>query len=167
MSAVEFPSEPSHVIFAAHPVRRVAWRPNHDTEIAVVSTQAGISDIAQPADRNHEPGPTDSSEEPAMEAESRLEVWDVRRSYVAKYILGLATRFVAAGAATDIAWADGSQGQALQACYSVGAFVQFDMRHHHRPLDIVPRQAMSWGGPGELAVATDRWVVGEIPFDDM
>jgi WD repeat-containing protein 24 len=167
MSTVELPNDPHHIIFAPHPVRRIAWRPNHDTEIAVVSTRSGISDVASPCDRKCETVTADSNDGMTDEDESRLEIWDVRRSYVAKYTLGQAARFGANGAASDILWADGSHGQALQACYSNGAFIQIDTQHHRRPLDFVPRQALCWGNKGELVAAIDRWVVGEVPFDDM
>ncbi len=167
MSAVELPNDPYHIIYAPHPVRRIAWRPDHDTEIAVVSTRSGLSDVASPSPSDRRSDITDSTAEIVHEDESRLEIWDVRRSYVAKYILGQAARFGPTGAASDILWADGSHGQALQACYASGAFVQFDTRHHRRPLDYVPRQALCWGNKGELVAAVDRWVVGEVPFDDM
>jgi hypothetical protein len=163
MTAVEMPTYPYHTIHTPHPVRRLAWRPGHDTEIAVVSipttAPTGGSSTPMQETKNLE---DDTS--PAQTDESRLEVWDVRRGHVAKYILGKASRFGETGAVTDLIWPD---GDAIQTCYSNGAIAQHDIRSHIRPLDHIPRQAIGWSPQGELTVALDRWVVGEIPFDDM
>ncbi len=161
MSAVELPNEPQHIVFPSHPVHRLAWRPGHETEIAVISIRAGMGTAGTGQLTE------DAANEDSTEAESRVEVWDVRRSYIAKYVLGQAARYGNLGAVTDVLWADCTQGGALQACYSGGTFAQMDMRLHRRPLDDVPRQALSWGASGELAIGVDRWTSGEIPFDDM
>lgn len=163
MTAVEMPTHPYHTIHTPHPVRRLAWRPGHDTEIAVVSIPATVASAAV-STPVQEPKALDNDSIPEQIDESRLEVWDVRRGHVAKYILGKASRFGETGAVTDLIWPD---GDAVQTCYSNGAVVQHDIRSHFRPLDYVPRQAVAWSPQGEATVALDRWVVGEIPFDDM
>jgi hypothetical protein len=163
MTAVEMPTYPYHTIFTPHPVRRLAWRPGHDTEIAVVSipttTTFGTSCKTMQESQNNEEGTASEQMD-----ESRLEVWDVRRGHVAKFILGKASRFGETGAVTDLIWPD---GYAVQTCYSNGAIVQHDIRSHIRPLEHMPRQAIAWSPQGEATFALDRWVVGEIPFDDM
>lgn len=111
-------------------------------------------------------GEAEEGEEGTVLEESRLEVWDVRRGHLSKFLLGKAPRHTEAGGGTvtEISWADGGS---LQATYSNGAFVQHDIRQHFRPLDHLPKQVVAWSSRGETTVALDRFTKGEIPFDDM
>lgn len=99
--------------------------------------------------------------------ESRLELWDVRRGNVAKYLLGRHGRMKQdlTGSTVDIDW--NMDGQAVRSCYAGGAFVQDDIRNHHVLLDHVPKQSIAWSARGGSACAMDRFTPGEIPFDDL
>ena len=64
---------PSHILHTAERVRRVAWRPGYSCELAVVPITPGLSlrpDMA---------GDTSDAD--------RVEIWDVRRPWVPKYVL--------------------------------------------------------------------------------
>jgi hypothetical protein len=165
---VDNPGQPFHVIQAPHPVRRIAWRPGHDTEIAVLSSpdnstiknQGPMSELIDPGLDSLEADDLTQSDE------ARLEIWDVRRGHIPKYLLGKAPRHTEAGGGvvTDISWPE--EG-AIQSTYSNGAFVQHDVRQHFRPLDHLPKQVIGWSPRGEATIVMDRFVKGEAPFDDM
>lgn len=149
-----------------HPVKRISWRPGqgHETEIAVLSGSEGGTTLGGTESDTAsitEGGTTDRSEE------SRLELWDVRRGNVAKYLLGRYGRAKQdlTGSMVDIAW--DVDGQAIRSCYSGGAFVQDDVRNHHILLDNVPKQSIAWSARGETICAIDKFTPGEIPFDDL
>lgn len=52
-----------------------------------------------------------------------------------------------------------------------GTFAQIDLRHSHRPIDAVPRVALSWnvvdGSEGALAFVADKRGKWEVPYDDV
>jgi hypothetical protein len=168
LSPPDGPSAPVHTLHTPYPVRRIGWRPGHETEIAVLSSPdtpvtkrpQSMTDIVATASEMEE------VEDTTVMEESRLEIWDVRRGHLSKYLLGKAPRHTEAGggAVTEISWADGG---ALQSTYSNGAFVQHDIRQHFRPLDHLPKQVVAWSSRGESTVALDRFSKGEIPFDDV
>lgn len=64
----------------------------------------------------------------------------------------------------DIVFAD---GHALWAQHYSGTFSQFDLRQMSKPLDAIPRTAMSWGVTGSLAFLADKPQRWEVPFDDV
>lgn len=66
--------KPAHVLHTAEKVKKVVWRPGHDCEVAIVPQAPGLSG---------RPG-TDGSEAAGAE---RIEIWDVRRPWLPKYIL--------------------------------------------------------------------------------
>lgn len=95
--------------------------------------------------------------------DSSLEVWDVRRHYVAKYALpGYDGNAVAA------IWDDDNS---IVACYQNGGLVQIDLESRVSPrtipLETIPRQVVAWSVKNELAYAIDRFKLGEVPFDDV
>lgn len=99
----------------------------------------------------------------------RIEIWDVRRNWVAKYVLGDA---VADGPVTELVWPSGgartaSPGSALWVAYTSGTFAQHDLRNIFRPLDSIPRSGVTWETRGVVAFAVDAIERGEIPFDDV
>lgn len=159
MSDSEMPSYPTHTLHTLHGIRRTAWRPDHPTELAVVSVSEGAVGGSTIQNTNITGGAISDVDE-----ESRLEIWDVRRGHVAKYLLASAARPGEVGVIQDISWADDG---ALQACYSNGCFVQHDLRRHWRPLDDIPRQPGSWNVDNEFSFGLDRFIKGEIPFDDL
>jgi hypothetical protein len=94
----------------------------------------------------------------ALDEDSHVEIWDVRRHYIAKYALPTID-----GTAVEAAW---SGPDTLVTAYQNGMFAQLDTRHKTISLDTIPRQVVSWSPKGELAYAIDRFKQGEIPFDD-
>ena len=56
---------------------------------------------------------------------------------------------------------------ALWAQHSSGTFAQLDLRNSYRPLDAVPRLAISWAVSGSFAFVADKKAPWEIPYDDM
>lgn len=168
MSSPEMLNRPYHVIHAPHPVRRIMWRPEHPTEIAVVSIRDSLvsASSAGMQANAHTDVLTDDEDTGLIndDEESRLEIWDVRRGFVPKYVLGTAARFGNSGIIMDLAWED---KDTLATCHSNGSFVLHDARRHFRPLDTLPRQALSWNAQGDLTLAVDRFMAGEVPFDDI
>ncbi|KAF8756247.1 WD40 repeats protein [Rhizoctonia solani] len=76
----------------------------------------------------------------------RIEIWDVRRNWVAKYVLGDS---VADGPVTELVWPNGGSrsaapGSTLWVAYTSGTFSQHDMRNVFRPLDSIPRNGVTW-----------------------
>jgi hypothetical protein len=146
-----------HTLHTAYPLRRVAWRPDHSTELAVVPMS--LSQTANLVD----PGIASVSqglgqESVALDEDSHVEIWDVRRHHIAKYALPTVD-----GTAVEAAW---SGPDTLVTAYQNGMFAQLDTRHKTIPLDTIPRQIVSWSARGELAYGIDRFKQGEIPFDD-
>lgn len=141
---------PLHTLHTALPPRRVAWRPDQPTELAVVPLQQALI------------GENDA------DAESTIEVWDVRRHHIAKYALP-AGKISASGSGestpVDAVWGEDSMG--LVTAFSAGVIAQLDMRSRTLPLEGLPRQTVAWSIRGEVAYAVDRFKSGEIPFDDL
>ena len=149
------PPTPVHSLHTAHPLRRIAWRPGHETELVVVpldqplsssSIDPTVASVDQGLDVHH------------LDDDAHLEVWDVRRHYIAKYALPTQD-----GSAVSVAWAGNA---ALVTCFRDGVFAQLDLTHRNTPLAQIPRQLMAWSAKGEMAHALDRPKPEEIPFDD-
>lgn len=149
---------PLHTLHTAYPLRRVAWRPEHATEIAIVpmSLQSAAATLVDPSIASVSQGLGQDSV--ALDEDSHIEIWDVRRHHIAKYALPTID-----GAAVEAAWSDEN---CLVTAYQNGMFGQLDMRLKTIPLDSIPRQVMSWSSHGEMAYGIDRFKQGEIPFDD-
>ncbi|KAL7425251.1 SEA (Seh1-associated) complex subunit [Cryptotrichosporon argae] len=122
-------AQPTHTLHASAPVRKVAWRPGRSTEIALALDGDAADDI---------------------------EIWDVRRHYLPKYLLGGG---VSAGPAVDVAW-DADTAVAL---YQDGVLAQ----HEGGRIVEVDRQVVAWSPRDEVVYAIDRFKSGEIPFDDL
>jgi hypothetical protein len=149
---------PVHVLHTAHPLRRISWRPEHSTEIAIVPmpislTNASMEAAATPAKKAEHLTPF------VAEHDSHLEIWDVRRHYIAKYALP-----TLGGFAVDIAW---DSGGGLAACFQHGDFAIHDIRDQTLPLEDITRNTMAWNSKGEVAFTLDLFKQGEIPFDDL
>jgi hypothetical protein len=140
---------PSHILHTAYPIRHIAWRPSHETELAVIPLCQPLA--ASCADSLPHTTPEES--------ENAIEVWDVRREFIPKYALPTLD-----GLAMDVRW--NGEG-AMVACHENGGFGQLDIRNRSLPLESVPRQVMGWSVKGEMAYAIDRFKQGEIPFDDL
>jgi len=146
---------PVHSLHTAYPLRRGARPPGPQTQPVILpldqpsasgSIDPSIASIPQGLDLH----PVDD--------DAHLEIWDVRRHYIAKYTLPSQD-----GTAVDAAWREDS----LVVCFRDGGFAQLDLNHRSIPLERIPRQLMTWSGTGELAYALDRFKPGEIPFDDL
>lgn len=64
----------------------------------------------------------------------------------------------------DVAFGD---SQTLWVQHSSGTFSQLDLRHSTKPIDAIPRMALSWEVSGSFAFVADRKSRWEIPYDDM
>ena len=148
------PPTPVHVLHAAHPLRRVAWRPEHETELVIVPLNQPFA-TSGTIDHGVSPG----IEAYAADEDGHLEIWDVRRHYVAKYAVPSQD-----GTGVDAVWAD---DQTVVACFQAGGFAQCDLRHNTVPLEQIPRHVMAWNAQGEFAYTLDQFKQGEIPFDDI
>lgn len=183
--------QPAYTLRTSYPVRRVAWRPGYDCELAIVSnTDLGsTTDMHNPTASpstavGSAPGLFSTMSSPLLGATSLniiqsissiedgsqagssnvndpVEIWDVRRGYIAKWSVNDA---VGEGGVTDVAFAD---SHAMWAQHSTGAFSQLDLRYSHKPLDAIPRVAATWDAAGSLAFVTDRPRRWEIPYDDL
>ncbi|OJT12907.1 hypothetical protein TRAPUB_10538 [Trametes pubescens] len=90
-----------------------------------------------------------------------VEIWDVRRGFIAKWMVnGSAVE----GGVTDIEFGD---SHSLWAVHQSGTFSQLDLRQSRKPLDAIPRTAISWNTTGAIAFVTDRPKRWEIPYDDI
>ena len=153
---------PAHILHTAYPLRRIAWRPGHGTEIAIVPLAHPLSSSSASIDH-----PDMSSivkghvSQPYLgDQDAHLEIWDVRRHYVSKSVVPSAD-----GMAIGVEWSD---EDGLVAAFQGGGFAQLDLRNQTRlPLDTIPRQATSWNVRGEMAYALDQFKLGEIPFDNV
>ncbi|WWC73599.1 uncharacterized protein I206_107571 [Kwoniella pini CBS 10737] len=161
------PPSPVHSLHTSHPVRKISWRPDHPTELVVVP-------LIQPlttADSSLSPKPdsvtqSDYFSHEHQDEDAHLEIWHVRRHYIAKYAIPSQD-----GIAVDVTWSNGDNN--LVACFQNGGFAQMEVKGKFGvgslplPLDQVPRQVISWSPKGEMVYAVDKFRMGEIPFDDV
>ncbi|KIP08502.1 hypothetical protein PHLGIDRAFT_34968, partial [Phlebiopsis gigantea 11061_1 CR5-6] len=168
--------KPIYTLHTSFPVRRVAWRPNYECELAVTSYHEGsansqpnpaldLSTAAPASPRLGVSVPTEVKQEENKVLYSRMgdpiEVWDVRRGYIAKWsIRGSAVE----GGVTDVAFAD---SHTIWAQHFSGTFSQLDLRTSTRPVDAIPRTAVSWDAQGCLLFVADRPKRWEVPYDDV
>jgi hypothetical protein len=153
------PASPVHVLHTAYPLQSIQWRPGHDTELAIIpSSQPTPSASVDPSLGSAPQGLGSGQQQ--VDDEAHLEVWDVRRHYVAKYAIGTTD-----GAAASLHWAD---DDTIVTAFRNGTFSQMDIRPSRTiPLDSVPRNITAWNKRGEMAFAMDRFKLGEMPFDDL
>lgn len=172
------PTKPTYTLHPAYPVRRVLWRPDYPCELALVSnTEVGagsgselmvsprLQNITTPfiaaacgvdtKDKPNKPGV----------AGDAVEIWDVRRGWIAKWTVEASA---SEGGVTDAVFRD---SHSIWTQHSSGMFAQIDLRTSARPIDGVPRVALSWNvgetKDGSLAFITDRKVRYEVPYDDV
>lgn len=182
----------THSLHTAHPVRRIAWRPDHPTELLVIPLTQPLSssNSLDPATPSSQPPPPRSSassssqsallsasskfsipmtrDETTMDNDSaHLEIWHVRRHYIAKYSIPSQD-----GVAVDASWR-GHAGSGLVVTFQNGGFAQLDIPRKLNsgliplPLDQIPRQIAGWSAKGVLYFAIDKFKPGEVPFDDL
>ncbi|KAJ8489981.1 hypothetical protein ONZ51_g2575 [Trametes cubensis] len=186
---------PTYTLHTSFPVRRVLWRPGYECELAVVSNadfgtgtdfghgslpmgpssaSVGLSSglntaVSSPRLPSAHLGGSETPKSPEERSKSTtrgegsdpVEIWDVRRGYIAKWVVnGSAVE----GGVTDIDFGD---SHALWALHSSGTFSQLDLRQCRKPLDAIPRAAISWNTTGSIAFVTDRPKRWEVPYDDI
>ncbi|ETW85124.1 hypothetical protein HETIRDRAFT_424556 [Heterobasidion irregulare TC 32-1] len=162
---------PAYTLSVSFPVRRVLWRPGYECEVAVVSNwESGIGSNQDLSASGSENGAVAEGENDVVapvptrvggDTGDAVEIWDVRRGYIAKWAVGGSA---VEGGVTDIAFAD---SHALWAQHSSGTFSQLDLRHSTRPLDLIPRVAVTWDATGTLAFVSDKRLRWEVPYDDI
>ncbi|KAH0832273.1 hypothetical protein J3R83DRAFT_13266 [Lanmaoa asiatica] len=171
-------NKPTYVLHPSYPVRRVLWRPEYPCELALVPNAefsgSNAELLASPRMQNATPSfllaaaPVSESKD----AESKLglvgetvEIWDVRRGWIAKWTVDTS---VSEGGVTDAVFRD---SHALFVQHASGTFAQIDLRDSHRPIDAVPRVALSWnavdGSEGALAFVAGKCGKWEVPYDDI
>ncbi|KZV67776.1 hypothetical protein PENSPDRAFT_610968 [Peniophora sp. CONT] len=168
-------SMPTYTLAAPYPVRHARWRPGYECELALVSN-AGFGGFGQEAASEAgsvtpDAGSISSSPEVEVTAHAAahrtvengdpVEIWDVRRGYLAKWILPGSS---IEGGVTDIAFRD---SHALWAQHTSGAFSQLDLRNAYRPIDGIPRSSASWDAAGTLTFVADDSPNFEPPYDDL
>ncbi|KAL4080472.1 hypothetical protein J3A83DRAFT_4199450 [Scleroderma citrinum] len=171
-------AKPTYTLHPAYPVRRVLWRPDYPCELALVSNAEfgagyGSELMASPRLQNATTAfiaaasgadIKDKASKPGIVGDT-VEIWDVRRSWIAKWTVEAS---VSEGGVTDIAFRD---SHAIWAQHTSGMFAQIDLRTSTRPIDAVPRVAVSWNvgetKEGSLAFITDRRARCEVPYDDV
>ncbi|EIW58869.1 uncharacterized protein TRAVEDRAFT_65085 [Trametes versicolor FP-101664 SS1] len=187
--------QPKYTLHTSFPVRRVLWRPGYECELAVVSNAdfgagtdfghgslptgpssasvglgSGLATaLSSPRLTSTHLGGAETPGTPDDRAKSLtrsdgsdpVEIWDVRRGFIAKWIVnGSAVE----GGVTDIEFGD---SHSLWAVHQSGTFSQLDLRQSRKPLDAIPRSAISWNTTGAIAFVADRPKRWELPYDDI
>ncbi|KAI9433933.1 hypothetical protein H4582DRAFT_2112706 [Lactarius indigo] len=150
LTGPHFERTPTYTLSTQFPIRRVRWRPGYECEIAVACRTCVMSQVWPR---------TVDLEKPEVAIPKRradmgyaVEIWDVRRGYIAKWLVGGSA---IEGGVTDIDFRD---SHALWAQHSSGTFAQLDLRNSYRPLDAVPPFC------GFVVYKKTQW---EVPYDDI
>lgn len=106
-----------------------------------------------------------------------IEIWDVRREWIAKWrVLGSGREGGVTGKCTitntlDIAEKnedlDFADSHALWVSHPSGAFSQMDLRYCEKPIDAVPRVAITWNPTASFTFVTSKAKLWEVPYDDV
>ncbi|KAG0696924.1 hypothetical protein DFH29DRAFT_812461 [Suillus ampliporus] len=171
--------QPTYTLHPSFPVRRVLWRPEFPSEIALVSNEdfgGGTELLASPRLQSAIPAfisATTSVTDATKDKDSKsngadtVEIWDVRRGWIAKWTVEASA---SEGGVTDATFRD---SHALWVQHASGTFAQVDLRRSVRPIDAVPRMALSWNvgvdgdTDGTLAFVSDKRARWEVPYDDI
>ncbi|PFH49423.1 hypothetical protein AMATHDRAFT_147687 [Amanita thiersii Skay4041] len=191
VSASHIPHKPTYILHTQYPVRRLLWRPGYECEVAVISNPeitapvkadtSRLSNSAFPSatllsrsssglltagsvvlePEAQTPAQLNVTGPAVTPVEDAIEIWDVRRGWISKWsVKGSA----AEGGLADVLFAD---SHAIWAQHTSGAFSQFDLRDVTKPIDNIPRVALSWEISGSLAFVSDRKYAFEVPYDDI
>lgn len=177
-TSVHIAHQPTYTLHSSFPVRRVLWRPEFPSEIALVSNEdfgggSGSELLASPRLQSATPAFINASssvtkdKDPKSNGADAVEIWDVRRGWIAKWTVEVS---MSEGGVTDAIFRD-SHGLWVQ--HASGTFAQVDLRRSVRPIDAVPRVALSWNvgvdgdTDGTLAFVSDRRARWEVPYDDI
>ena len=188
-------NKPMYVLHPSFPVRRVLWRPEYPCEVALVSNAefsggSGAELLASPRMQNTMPSFL-SAASPVPElkdagskvylAGETVEIWDVRRGWIAKWtvdtsacdggVTGMHSCILSNPSSNVVLDAVFRDSHAVLVQHASGTFAQVDLRHSRRPIDAVPRVALSWnavdGKEGALAFVADKRGKWEVPYDDV
>ncbi|KAG1883918.1 hypothetical protein F4604DRAFT_1648655 [Suillus subluteus] len=177
-TSVHIAHQPTYTLHPSFPVRRVLWRPEFPSEIALVSNEdfgggSGSELLASPRLQSATPAFINASnsvtkdKDPKGNGADTVEIWDVRRGWIAKWTVEASS---SEGGVTDAIFRD---SHALWVQHASGTFAQVDLRRSVRPIDAVPRMALSWNvgvdgdTDGTLAFVSDRRARWEVPYDDI
>ncbi|KAG2139627.1 uncharacterized protein EDB93DRAFT_1298463, partial [Suillus bovinus] len=177
-TSVHIAHQPTYTLHPSFPVRRVLWRPEFPCEIALVSNEdfgggSGSELLASPRLQSATPAFVNVSssvtkdKDPKGNGADAVEIWDVRRGWIAKWTVEVSSL---EGGVTDAIFRD---SHALWVQHASGTFAQVDLRRSVRPIDAVPRVALSWNvgvdgdTNGTLAFVSDRRARWEVPYDDI
>ncbi|KAF7973520.1 hypothetical protein HWV62_14940 [Athelia sp. TMB] len=164
-SVVHMSHKPVYTLHPPFPVRRVRWRPGYDCEVVLVSNDesgTGSGDnLGAGASSSADALSGSRVEATGQRNRDSVEIWDVRRSWIAKWIVaGSAVE----GGVTDIEFCD---PHTLWAQHPTGTFSQLDVRASHKPVDSVPRASVTWEAGGSLAFISGKKGRWEVPYDDI
>ncbi|KAK2464502.1 hypothetical protein APHAL10511_003481 [Amanita phalloides] len=190
-SSSRIPAKPTYTLHPRYPVRHILWRPGHDCEIAVISnpelaipaTKTEVSKISTTppflsrstssntldllsSSTETEPqqvpaSPMDNKAPAFRPADDAIEIWDVRRGWIAKWSVR------GSGAEGSLTGVDFADSHAIWALQASGTFSQFDLRDASKPSASVPRVALTWEVSGSFTFVSDRKCRNEIPYDDI
>ncbi|KIK44198.1 hypothetical protein CY34DRAFT_647319 [Suillus luteus UH-Slu-Lm8-n1] len=177
-TSVHIAHQPTYTLHPSFPVRRVLWRPEFPSEIAIVSNEdfgggSGSELLASPRLQSATPAFINASSSVAKDKDPKgngadaVEIWDVRRGWIAKWTVEASS---SEGGVTDAIFRD---SHALWVQHASGTFAQVDLRRSVRPIDAVPRVALSWNvgidgdTDGTLVFVSDRRARWEVPYDDV
>ncbi|EJD41071.1 hypothetical protein AURDEDRAFT_186730 [Auricularia subglabra TFB-10046 SS5] len=159
LSGTSLPSTPSRTLHASYPVRRVFFRPKHDTEVIAV---------------------------PQLDHELPVEIWDVRREWLPKWTLqpageGDVHDLVPADAHS--LWAIHASGAFVQHDLrsqpvssrpsSVGSKLSMSSASNQpasglwRTVDDIPRGTVAWDPNGTIVFVAHKEDRFELPYDDV
>ena len=117
------PTAPTHVLHTAYPLKKVQWRPSHDTEIAIVPSFLNTASASVDPKIGSIPQGL-GSDLYQIDQDPHIEVWDVRRHHVAKYAIASND-----GAAIALEWTDENT---VVTAFQNGTFGQMDIRPNSR-----------------------------------
>ncbi|KAH6910780.1 hypothetical protein BKA70DRAFT_1271501 [Coprinopsis sp. MPI-PUGE-AT-0042] len=192
-SNVRMVNKPTYTLHPSYPVKRVAWRPGYECELAVVSNEelsvpgmdshpslppptpgllsrvgSGLGLDSMLRNLNYDgytaasmEGRVDRQNRQAAPAGETIELWDVRREYVAKWSVSGSS---AEGSISDAAFGD---SHTIWAQHSSGSFTQFDLRESTKPMDAINRVSTTWNPNGSVTFITDNKERWEVPYDDV
>ncbi|KAH9481800.1 GATOR complex protein WDR24 [Psilocybe cubensis] len=192
-ASTHIPHKPTYTLHPSFAVRRLAWRPGYECEIAVVSTtefatssvdssNAGSSGLLTRTGSGHGldhimrgalpesiyPSKDKMGVQTDVKASSSIpSVGDAVEIWDARrgWLAKWSVRGSAVeGGVTDITFGD---SHAIWAQHTSGSFSQIDLRDATKPIDAIPRVATTWEATGSMAFVVDKADRWEVPYDDI
>ncbi|KIM22660.1 hypothetical protein M408DRAFT_332845, partial [Serendipita vermifera MAFF 305830] len=153
-------TKPLHTLHTEYAVGKLGWRPGPQfaTEVVVLPYHSGSAGSNQRITHANVRSAAEASAQDSME-KFAPQVWDVRKGWIAKWAIDAGD-----GPATDLSV---HSSDAIHLLYKSGAFMQHDLREAARPLDLVPRHALSWTADDTLFFVADKPRKWDPPYDDL